>query len=231
MGSEGFLSHFAFWIDHVYISQSILTTWLIMFGLLIFTLLSTRKLSERPGTFQVILEGIYLAMYNGVKDVLLEQADMVFPFIATLWIFIVISNLIGVIPGFYSPTADLSVTAGLAILTFLSVHWFGIRSEGLKNYLLHYIKPTAFLLPFHILSELSRTLALAVRLFGNMMSLELTALIVLMVAGFLAPVPVLMLHIVEALIQAYIFGMLALIYIAGGIQLQVERRQKENLNG
>lgn len=231
MGSEGLLSHFTFWIGHIYISQSVLTTWLIMVCLLIFTLLSTRKLSDRPSNFQVILEGMYLAIYDAVKDVLPEQVNLVFPFIASLWIFILISNLIGVVPGFYSPTADLSVTAGLAILTFLSVHWFGVRSEGLKNYLQHYIRPSPFLLPFHLISEISRTLALAVRLFGNMMSLELTALIVLMVAGFLAPIPILMLHLVEAVIQAYIFGMLALIYIAGGIQSQVERRQKENLNG
>lgn len=87
------------------------------------------------------------------------------------------------------------------------------------------------LLPFHLISELSRTLALAVRLFGNMMSLQLTAMIVLMVAGLLAPVPILMLHLLEAVIQAYIFGMLALIYIASGIQSQVIRREKEYLHG
>ena len=111
------------------------------------------------------------------------------------------------------------------------MHWFGIRSEGIKIYLKHYVRPSPFLLPFHLISEVSRTLALAIRLFGNIVSLELTALIVLMVAGFLAPIPILMLHIVEAVIQAYIFGMLALIYIAGGIQSQVLRREKENFNG
>jgi F-type H+-transporting ATPase subunit a len=231
MGSEGVLSHVEFWIGWIHITQSMLTSWLIMMGLLIFSWLSTRKLSDHPGNYQVTIEGIYMTMYDAVNDVLPEQVDLVFPFIATLWIFILISNLIGIIPGFYSPTADLSVTASLAILTFLSVHWFGIRSEGLKNYLHHYILPSPFLLPFHLISEVSRTLALAVRLFGNIMSLELTAIIVLMVAGFLAPIPILMLHIVEAIIQAYIFGMLALIYIAGGIQSQVQRREKESLNG
>ena len=158
-----------------------------------------------------------------------EHAELVFPFIASLWIFILISNVIGIIPGFYSPTADLSVTASLAILTFLSVHWFGIRIDGLKNYLRHYIQPSPFLLPFHLISEISRTLALAVRLFGNIMSLELTAMMVLMVAGFLAPIPILMLHLVEAIVQAYIFGMLALMYIAGGIQSQELRREKESI--
>ncbi|WP_392536686.1 F0F1 ATP synthase subunit A [Legionella sp. 227] len=218
MGSEGFLAHFAFSLGWLNISQSLLTTWLIMLALFLFAWIPTRKLSLKSGTLQVILEGILSTMYDAIKEVLPAHVDLVFPFVATLWVFILVSNLIGVIPGFYAPTADLSVTASLAILTFLSVHWFGIRAEGLRNYLKHYLKPTPFLLPFHLISEVSRTLALAVRLFGNVMSLQLTALIVLMIAGFLAPIPILMLHIIEAIIQAYIFGMLALIYIAGGIQ-------------
>lgn len=187
----------------------------------------TRHLALMPKGTQVVLEGVLTAMQNAVKEVLPEHVELVFPFISTLWIFIIVANLLGIVPEFSSPTADLSVTASLAILTFLSVHWFGIRADGLKNYLLHYTKPNIILLPFHIISEISRTLALAVRLFGNMMSLEFAALMILMIAGFLVPIPVLMLHIVEAIIQAYIFGMLALIYIAGGIQAQELRKIKE----
>jgi F-type H+-transporting ATPase subunit a len=130
-----------------------------------------------------------------------------------------------VLPGLRAPTGDLAVTAALAILVFLSVHWFGIRSAGLSNYLRHYLSPNPLLLPFHLLSEISRTLALALRLFGNMMSLELAALLVLLVAGVLAPVPLLLLHVIEALIQAYIFGMLALIYVAGAMQSYQLRKQ------
>jgi len=124
------------------------------------------------------------------------------------------------IPGLHSPTGDLSVTSALAILVFLSVHWFGIRIQGLKKYLHHYLQPTPMLLPFHIVSEFTRTLALAIRLFGNVMSLEMAAMLIVMVAGFLAPIPILMLHIIEALVQAYIFGMLALIYLASAMQSQ-----------
>lgn len=227
MYSQGILSNFSFSIGQLQITQSILTTWVIIIALFIFSWASTRKLSSTPKNTQIILEGLQSAMYEAIADVLPQHVDLVFPFIATLWVFILISNLIGVIPGLSSPTADLSVTSCLAVLTFLSVHWFGIRAEGLKVYLKHYIQPTPFLLPFNIISELSRTLALAVRLFGNVMSLELTALIVLMIAGFLAPIPILMLHIIEAIIQAYIFGMLALIYIAGGIQAQELRKKTE----
>jgi F-type H+-transporting ATPase subunit a len=150
------------------------------------------------------------------------------PFVGTLWIFLVIANISGLIPGAQSPTRDLSATAGLAFLVFLSTHWFGIRIRGLRGYLRHYLAPSPILLPFHLISEITRTVALAVRLFGNIMSLETAALLVLLVAGFLAPVPILMLHIVEALVQAYIFGMLALIYVAGGLESQqLRQRDKE----
>ena len=146
------------------------------------------------------------------------------PFIATLWLFIIVANLSGLIPGVYAPTGNLSTTAALAVLVFLAVHWFGIRAEGLRAYLRHYLAPMPLMLPFHLMSELTRTLALAIRLFGNIMSLEMAALLVLLVAGFLVPIPLLMLHIIEALIQAYIFGMLALIYIAGAIHSQHSRQ-------
>jgi len=146
-------------------------------------------------------------------------------FIGTLWIFVVTANLWGIVPGLESPTADISVTAGLAVLVFLSVHWFGLRSQGPKVYFRHYLSPSPVMLPFHVISELTRTVALAVRLFGNIMSLEMAAILVLAVAGFLIPIPLLMLHVVEALIQAYIFGMLALLYIAGAIQSQQLMRQ------
>ncbi|WP_106225081.1 F0F1 ATP synthase subunit A [Legionella pneumophila] len=229
MGKEGLLARWAFSIGGLPITQSVLTTWFIMMTLFLLAWVSTRRLSLlQPGACQIILESILSTMHDAMKEILPQHVELVFPFITTLWIFILISNLIGVIPGFYSPTADLSVTASLAMITFLSVHWFGIRAEGLRDYLKHYIRPTPFLLPFHLISEISRTLALAVRLFGNIMSLQLTALIVLMIAGFLAPIPILMLHIIEAIIQAYIFGMLALIYIAGGIQSHELKKQGES---
>ena len=110
------------------------------------------------------------------------------------------------------------------MVVFTSTHWYGIRSAGLAAYLRHYLRPSPILLPFHVIGEITRAVALAVRLFGNMMSLEMAALLVLLVAGFLVPVPILALHVVEALVQAYIFGMLALIYVAGGIQSQRRAR-------
>ena len=203
------------------VTGTVVTTWGIMAALSLVSLLVSRNLKlDDPGRLQTALEGIVESIEAAVTAVAPVDAQRILPFIGSLWVYLVIANLTGLIPGLHSPTRDLSATAALAILVFLSTHWYGIRASGIKNYLRHYLAPSPILLPFHLISEVTRTVALAVRLFGNMMSLEMAALLILMVAGLLAPVPILMLHIIEALVQAYIFGMLALIYVAGGIQSQ-----------
>jgi F-type H+-transporting ATPase subunit a len=207
-------------IGPLHIDDSVLTTWGIM---LVFTLvawLSTRKLKLFPDMGQTIVESIVAVIDEAILAVAPQHGRQIMPFIATLWLFLVVANLISLIPGLHSPTRDLSVTSALAVLVFFSVHWYGIKTQGLKKYLRHYLSPSPILLPFHIISEFTRTLALAIRLFGNMMSLEMAAMLILLVAGLFAPIPILMLHIIEALVQAYIFGMLALIYLAGAIQSQ-----------
>ena len=209
------------------ITNTVVVTWAIILALGLASWVVTRRLSITPDRWQVVVEGIVSAVEDAIRVVLPDQFRQVMPFIATLWIFIVVANLVSLIPGIRSPTGDLSLTAALAILVFLAVHWYGIRINGIKDYLRHYLKPNPILLPFHIISEISRTVALAVRLFGNIFSLQMAAMLILLVAGFLAPVPVLMLHIIEAVVQAYIFGMLALIYVAGAIQSQQLRRNQE----
>lgn len=212
------------------ITSIVVTTWGIMLALGVFCWLATRNLTPDPGPLQAMLEGGVCAMEEAVSAVLPDRAQQLLPFIGTLWIYIVFANLVGVIPHLHAPTGNLSVTAGLALLVFLSVHWFGVRSEGLRRYLKHYLSPSPILLPFHLISEITRIVALAVRLFGNIMSLEMAALLVLLVAGLLVPVPLLMLHIVESLVQAYIFGMLALIYVAGAMQSQQDTERNEGGN-
>lgn len=224
MGSSDLLRETGLQLGPVMLSGPVLTTWGIMLALGIGCWIVTRRLSVDPGPVQVVLEGLLGAADETIRAVLPAQTARLLPFIATLWLFIVVANLSGLIPGVNAPTSNLSTTAALAVLVFLSVHWFGVRSEGIKGYVRHYLAPMPLMLPFHLMSELTRTVALAIRLFGNMMSLEMAALLVLLVAGFLVPVPLLMLHIIEALIQAYIFGMLALIYIAGAIHSQQSRQ-------
>jgi F-type H+-transporting ATPase subunit a len=205
------------------VTDTVITTWAIMAVLTLASWLATRRLALDPGPLQTAVEGVVATIENAIAEVEPRNARSILPFIGTLWVFLVIANLSGLIPGIHSPTRDLSATAALALLVFLSTHWFGIRIDGLRGYLRHYLSPSPILLPFHLISEITRTVALAVRLFGNMMSLEMAALLVLLVAGFLVPIPILMLHVIEALVQAYIFGMLALIYVSGGIQSRQAR--------
>jgi F-type H+-transporting ATPase subunit a len=211
----------------VAITNTVVTTWVIMAVIWLLAWLVSRRLCIEPGPVQAAVEGIVSTIENAVAEVAPQHARRIMPFIGSLWIFLVVANLSGLIPAAHAPTQDLSATASLASLVFLSTHWFGIRIQGLKKYLHHFIAPSPILLPINLISEITRTVALAVRLFGNMMSLEMAALLILLVAGFLAPVPIMMLHIVEALVQAYIFGMLALIYIAGSLQEKQLRQKKE----
>jgi F-type H+-transporting ATPase subunit a len=215
-------------MSHLPLNETVFTTWGVMLSLFLVSWLSSRRLRLEPGPWQTALEGVVATIEDAIASVIPEHATRILPFVGTLWIFLAVANLVGILPGLHGPTADLSTTAGLALLVFFSVHWYGIRIHGLRKYMRHYLEPNPIVLPFHVISEISRTVALAVRLFGNIFSLEMAALLVLLVAGFLVPVPVLMLHIVEALVQAYIFGMLALIYIASGMEsLELTSRQEK----
>lgn len=227
MGEDSLSILPVFELGPLQITSTVITTWVVMAVIAVLAWLTTRRLQTVPDRPQALVEAIVLIIEESIRDIAPQHVDKILPFIASLWIFLVLANLVGLIPGMHSPTRDLSATAAIAFLVFLSVHWYGIRIQGLKNYLLHYLRPSPILLPFNIISEVTRTIALAVRLFGNIMSLEMIALLVLLVAGFLVPVPILMLHIVEALVQAYIFGMLALIYVAGSLQSQQLTQQKQ----
>ena len=227
MGGSEILSEYHLDLGLLTLTGTVLTTWGVMLVLAAVALLINRLLQMEARTLQAAAEGVVSAIEASISAVAPGYESQLLPFIGTLWIFLVTANLVGLLPGLHSPTGDLSATSALAILVFLAAHWYGIRSQGLASYLRHYLSPSPILLPFHIISEITRTVALAIRLFGNIMSLEMAALLILFVAGFLAPIPILMLHIIEALVQAYIFGMLALIYIAGGLQSQ-QLRQDTN---
>ncbi|MBL3528948.1 MAG: F0F1 ATP synthase subunit A [gamma proteobacterium endosymbiont of Lamellibrachia anaximandri] len=228
MENSGIIAGIVFQLGPLQVTNTVVTTWVIMGVIAVLGWLITRHLRMEPGPVQTAAEGVISAIEESIDAVAPGHMGHLLPFIGTLWLFLIIANLSGLIPGVHSPTRDLSATLALAILVFLSVHWFGIRTQGVKAYLHHYLRPSPIMLPFHIISEVTRTIALAVRLFGNIMSLEMTALLILLVAGFLAPIPILMLHIIEALVQAYIFGMLALIYVAGSVQSQQLTQQKHN---
>ena len=178
-------------------------------------------LSAAPGAVstsvsrqQNMLEAIVSLIQTQIKQVSQQETDRYLPFIGTLFLFIAAANLLDVVPGFKSPTASLSTAVALATLVFVAVPVFGIASQGLRGYLRHYVQPSPLMLPFNIIGELSRTVSLAIRLFGNIMSGSLVVAVLLSLAPLFLPIAMQLFGMLIGLIQAYVFSILALIYIA-----------------
>ncbi|HAQ48670.1 MAG TPA: F0F1 ATP synthase subunit A [Glaciecola sp.] len=201
------------WVN---LNVTIITTWCIMLLMSVGSWLISRKLNQglHIPRWQNALEVVVLALDSQIKEVGLNESRRYLPFIGTLFLFILISNMLSVVPWYEPPTGSMSTTAALAISVFLAVPFFGIREQGLLNYLRSYIKPTPIMLPFNLLGELSRTLALAIRLFGNIMSGAMIIAILLIVTPFIFPVLMNLLHLITGVVQAYIFSILATVYIA-----------------
>jgi F-type H+-transporting ATPase subunit a len=204
------------------LNLTIVFTWAVMVLLVIGSWLVTRRLStgQKISAWQNILEILVTGIQDQISEISRQKATRYMPFIGTLFVFIAACNLLTVVPGYESPTASLSTTAALAICVFISVPLFGIAKKGLGSYLKQYIQPTVFMLPFNIMGELSRTLALAVRLFGNIMSGSKIVAILLAIIPFVFPVILQLLGLLTGLIQAYIFAVLAMVYIASATQIQ-----------
>src|SRR5512135_2660092 len=216
-----------FRLGPVGISDSVVITWAGMAVAIVLGFVAGRRLKLYPHKWQIMLEAAAAGVNTAIEEVMERDPWPLFPLIATLWFTIGAANLTGIVPGLISPTRDISTAAALAAISFMSVHYFGIKYSGVKDYIKHYAEPGWILFPFHVISELSRTAALMLRLFGNMLSGEMVAGVILLVAGFLVPVPFALLHVVVAILQAYLFGMLTLIFIAAGIRAVESEKRKE----
>jgi F-type H+-transporting ATPase subunit a len=198
------------------LNGTIVFTWALMLVLAVGSNLITRKLSRelKRSRWQNLLEIIVTAIEKQIEDVGLKNPQKFIGFLGTLFLFVALSALCTIIPGFEPPTGSLSTTAALALCVFVAVPLFGIEEQGLWNYLKSYAEPTVVMLPFNIISELSRTLALAVRLFGNMMSGVMIIGILLTITPFIFPIVMTVLGLLTGMVQAYIFFILATVYIA-----------------
>ena len=205
-----------FW-QHGFINLNltIVTTGVLMIILVLGARLITRNLKSEIKTsrWQNILEMLVIGMRNQIKEVGLDKPEKYMGFIGTMFLLIAVSNLCTILPWYEPPTGSLSTTAALAISVFIAVPVFGIAESGLKGYLRSYLQPSFIMLPFNIISELSRTLALAVRLFGNIMSGGLIISILLSIAPFFFPIIMSVLGMLTGMVQAYIFAILATVYI------------------
>lgn len=195
-------------------SEAIPTT----LGVSLFLVALAVIIRRRPGLREAA-EAVYEMVERSIKSSVSPEVDArpVVPLILTLWLFIGATNLVGLLPGLRSPTADLATACALALLSLSAGHVLAIRAGGMASFR-RFLEPHPLMLPFNIVGELSRTLALALRLFGNMLSGQLIGAIVLYLAGLLVPVPLLLLGVLTAVVQAYIFGVLTLVFTAGGLE-------------
>ena len=198
------------------LNATLVFTWGLMFVLTAGSKLITRKLSTdlNRSRWQNLLEIVVSMILQQIKDVGLRHPRLYLSFLGTLFLFVATASLCTVFPFYIPPTGSLSTTAALALCVFVAVPLFGIRSQGLIRYLASYMEPTFIMLPFNLISEASRTLALAVRLFGNMMSGEMIIGILLTITPFIFPIVMTMLGLLTGMVQAYIFSILAAVYIA-----------------
>ncbi len=207
------------------LNATIVFTWALMIALAVGARLITRRLSIEPARsrWQNLLELVVTAMATQIRQIGLQNPEKYLVFLGSLFIFIASASLCSVIPGYETPTASLSTTAALALCVFVAVPLFGIEEQGLGGYIRTYLQPTFIMLPFNIISEVSRTLALAVRLFGNMMSGAMIVGILLTITPFLFPIVLTALGLLTGLVQAYIFSILAAVYIAAAVRTRAPK--------
>jgi len=207
------------------LNVTIVTTWVLMVVLVAGAWLITRKLETgrlHISRWQSLLEIIVVNIRRQVEEVGLSHPEKYMGFLGTLFLFIILSNLCTIFPGYEPPTGSLSTTAALALCVFFAVPLYGIAESGLRSYLESYLKPTFIMLPFNIISELSRTLAMAIRLFGNIMSGTMILAILLTITPFVFPVVMSLLGLLTGMVQAYIFSILATVYLAAATHAREE---------
>jgi F-type H+-transporting ATPase subunit a len=206
-----------FHLGPVAITRPVVTTWGIMLALALASWLITRRLESHPDRRQAALEILVAGLLQQIEEIIRKGARPFLPLIGTLFIFLAAANLSGVLPGVEAPTAKLETPAALALIVFVSVHFFGARARGLGGYLASFAKPKLIMLPLNIVSEATRTFSLMVRLFGNVMSGEFVIALVVALAGLFVPIPLMALEILVGLVQAYIFTVLATVFIGAAV--------------
>jgi F-type H+-transporting ATPase subunit a len=219
-----------FWqLGYLKLNATIVFTWGLMLVLAVGSRLITRRLSTdlERSRWQNLLEIVVTGIENQIEEVGLSQPRKYLGFLGTLFLFVGAASLCTVIPGYQPPTGSLSTTAALALCVFVAVPLFGIEEQGMGKYLESYVKPTFIMLPFNIISEISRTLALAVRLFGNMMSGAMIIGILLTITPFVFPIVMTLLGLLTGMVQAYIFSILAAVYIAAATRVRKPRLEPE----
>jgi len=212
------------------LNATIVFTWVVMVLLCALSARIVQRICadpahQRASRLQTFLELIVDGIRSQIQQISRQDPTHYVPFVGTLFLFIALASLLSIVPGYQSPTASLSTTAALAACVLLAVPVYGIASRGLRAYLAQYIQPSVIMLPFNIIGELSRTLALAVRLYGNMMSGAVIATVLLAFVPLFVPVAMQLLGLLTGMIQAYIFAVLAMVYIASATRSKNDEKR------
>lgn len=226
MPAGPFASEVMFRVGPAAVTRTVVTTSAIVALLAGTGFAATRRLRvEAPGKLQSALEIVIETIAGQVRDALQAPPDRYVPLLGTLFVFLVACNLSAIVPGVSPPTAHVETPAALAVIVLLATHYYGIRARGLRGHLVEYVKPNPLLLPLHVIAELTRTFSLTVRLFGNVMSHELVLGIVLSLAGLLVPVPLMVLGILIGVVQAYIFTILAAVFVGAAVEARESKER------
>jgi len=206
-----------FHVGPIAVTRPVVTTWIIMLVLIVVCGRVTQRLRLQPDGRQAVLESLVLGIAQQIESIIHKDARPYVPLLGTLFLYLVAANLCGVLPGVEPPTGKLETPLALALIVFFSVHFFGVRARGVRGYLASFAKPKLIMLPLNILSEVTRTFSLMVRLFGNVMSGEFVLALVIALAGLFVPIPLMVLEILVGLVQAYIFTVLATVFIGAAV--------------
>jgi F-type H+-transporting ATPase subunit a len=206
-------------IGPIQVTSTVVNTWIMMLILTMGAFFLGRSLKIRPNMFQNAIEWLFEAIQGIItQNIGLNNTNHFFPIVATFTFFIGTANLLGLIPGLNSPTIDINTPLAIALVVFISVPYFGIKTRGLWNYLKHYVQPIFIMLPIEVASEIARTFSLSFRLFGNIMGEEIIIAILFLISPFILPVPMMLFSIFTGVLQAYIFTLLSCVYIGGAVK-------------
>jgi F-type H+-transporting ATPase subunit a len=206
-----------FMIGPIPITEPVAVTWGLMALLALGGFLATRSLTVAPSRVQTVVEVIVGAIEHQIRDTMRVAPAPYLPLVGTLFVFIFVANWSSLVPGIDPPTAHIETDAALALIVFFAVIWFGIRARGFGGYLRTFAEPSIVMIPLNIVETFTRTFSLIVRLFGNIMSGVFIIGIVLSLAGLLVPIPLMALDLLTGAVQAYIFTVLAMVFIGSAV--------------
>lgn len=206
-----------FRLGSVAVTRPVATIWAIMAVLALGSCIVSRRLALHPDRRQAMVELIVTGIAGQIEEVIRKDPRPLLPLLGTLFLFLVAANLSDLPPGVEAPTGEIETPAALALIVFVAMHYYGIRAQGLFGYLASFARPKLIMLPLNIVSEVTRTFSLMVRLFGNVMSGEFVIALVVALAGLFVPIPLMALEILVGLVQAYIFTILATVFIGAAI--------------